>query len=174
MVEEQEQKLKLDLGCGNNKREGFTGVDIINFKGVDIVADLRELWQWADNSVDEVCCVHTLEHFTWPERVHFLNELYRVLKVGSKAEIITPHWSHACFYGDPSHQAPISEWYVFYLNEEWRKTNAPHTKYTCNFDWVIGGSWDEWLNTRNVEFRQYAMNRNVNSWRDLMISLIKK
>ena len=31
---------------------------------------------------------HMLEHLEWPERVHFFNELGRVLKQGGKATII--------------------------------------------------------------------------------------
>jgi hypothetical protein len=39
-------KLKLDLGCGKNKKPGFLGVDSRKFDGVDWVADLRaEKWE---------------------------------------------------------------------------------------------------------------------------------
>lgn len=34
--------IKLDIGCGKNKRAGFIGVDIYDFEGVDIVADVRK------------------------------------------------------------------------------------------------------------------------------------
>jgi SAM-dependent methyltransferase len=166
--------LRLDLGCGTRKREGFTGVDIRDFKGVDVVADLTKKWPWPNGSVAEVNCSHTVEHLEWPERVHFFNELGRVLLPGATAQITTPHWSHACYYGDPTHKAPLSEWYAFYLNKEWRDREAPHAPYTCNFDWVFGGSWDPWLETRNQEFRMFAMNRHVNSWRDLIVTLTKR
>src|SRR5882724_1905776 len=75
--------IKLDLGCGKNKREGFLGVDRRKFPGVDAVADLTEK-QWAfdvdfldkyfpidddsdtslslpDSSVTEAHCSHFLE-----------------------------------------------------------------------------------------------------------------
>jgi len=170
----EETSLKLDLGCGINKRVGFVGIDILSLPGVDQVVDLTKKWPWKDGTVDEVNCSHTVEHFTWPERVHFFNELYRVLCPKGVATITTPHWSHACFYGDPTHKAPLSEWYAFYLNKEWRKTQAPHAPYTCDFDWTFAGSWDPWLESKNQEFKQYAMNRNVNSWRDLIVTLTKK
>jgi SAM-dependent methyltransferase len=166
--------MKLDLGCGISKRDGFIGVDIKKFPGVDIVADLTKPWPWEDSSIDEVHCSHTVEHFTWDERVHFFNELYRVLKDKGTALILTPHWSHACFYGDPCHKAPLSEWYALYLNKEWRSTQAPHVPYTCDFDWSYAGSWDPWLEPKNSEFKNFAMNRYNNSWRDLIVTLTKR
>jgi predicted SAM-dependent methyltransferase len=83
---EENKLLKLDLGCGKNKINAeFTGVDCIDFPGVDVVANLAEkkkgkfiLWPWADNSVDEVHCSHFVEHLEPDERIHFANELYRV------------------------------------------------------------------------------------------------
>lgn len=170
---EEAKPLRLDLGCGKNKREGFIGVDSRDF-GQDMTHDLTTKWPWEDESVEEVYSSHFVEHLTWPERVHFFNELYRVLKKGSKATIITPHWSHACFYGDPTHKAPMSEWYVNYLNKGWRDINAPHVDYTCDFDFVTGGSADPRLTVRNQEFQQFASENYVNSVRDLWITLTKR
>lgn len=168
--------LKLDLGCGTRKQEGFEGIDIIGFKGVDRCVDLRQTpWPWEDGSVDEVFSSHFVEHLTGLERVTFFNELYRVLKVGAKATIITPNWSHACAYGDPTHQwPPISEWYLLYLNKAWREREAPHAPYTCDFDFVTGIGFDQWLLTRNDEFKMFAAARYVNSQRDLHANLTKR
>lgn len=44
--------LKLDLGCGPNKRAGFLGVDRIAFPGVDARSDLsRRTWFFAEGSL---------------------------------------------------------------------------------------------------------------------------
>jgi hypothetical protein len=108
------------------------------------------------------------------------------MKVGATAQIITPHWSNACAYGDPTHQwPPMSEWYAFYLNKLWREggkdangniqpANAPHAAYTCDFDYVIAGSWDQRLVGRNPEFVQSSMNQQINAWRDLIITITKR
>lgn len=93
VVKEAEKlPLKLDLGCGRNKQQGFIGIDQYDMEGVDLVIDLREdVWyvdtykdeailerlvgesvpgsdelayKFADNSVDEVYCSHFLEHLT--------------------------------------------------------------------------------------------------------------
>ncbi len=105
----------------------------------------------------------------------FFNELYRVMKPGGKALIITPDWSHACAYGDPTHKwPPLSSWYALYLNKGWRDVNAPHAPYTCDFDWSHGASWDDWLTVRNDEFKAFAMQRYINSVRDLHINLVRR
>lgn len=55
-------ELKLDLGCGQNPREGFEGVDLYGEKAKHRVDLFRFPWPWADNSVDEINCSHFLEH----------------------------------------------------------------------------------------------------------------
>lgn len=174
--------LRLDLGCGKNKIKDevnpWTGVDSINFDGVDIVKDLREKWDWEDNSVDEVHCSHFLEHLTGEQRIHFFNELYRVLKPGSQARIITPHWSHERAYGDPTHQwPPVCSWTYFYLQKSWREVNAPHAGYTCDFDYVLAGTHDpndQWVAFRNMETKMVMMSRNINTVTDLIATITKK
>jgi len=44
--------IKLDIGCGKNKKEGFIGIDIYDFPGVDIVADVRRK-TWLATQVPE-------------------------------------------------------------------------------------------------------------------------
>lgn len=167
--------IKLDLGCGTRKQPGFVGVDAIDFVGVDEVRDLRQPWPWKDGSVDEVFSSHFVEHLTGPERVHFFNELYRVLKVGGKATVIVPHWSNACAYGDPTHAwPPMSEWFALYLDKGWRAVNAPHAGYVCDFEYVIGFAFDERVMAFNDERRTYALTHAVNAARDMHATLTKR
>lgn len=168
--------IRLDIGCGKAKKPGFIGVDSIKFDGVDVVHDIRTKWPWEDSSVDEVHCSHVLEHLTnfndkW-ERVHFFNELYRVLKpgkrengqiVGGKATIIFPHWASQRYYGDPTHKEPFSEFGFYYLDKNWRAVNAPHDDgdhpwaYNCDLECTWGYSTHQALATKNVEYQQHAM-----------------
>jgi len=164
----------IDIGCGKVPREGFIGIDSIDF-GQKHVLDVRKGLPFKPNSVDEVYSSHFVEHLTGAERIKFFNELYRVMKVGAVATIITPNWSHACAYGDPTHQwPPMSPWYPLYLNKEWRSTQAPHVAFTCNFDHTVAGSWDASLESRNPEYKQVAMQSQVNAWRDLIVTLTRK
>lgn len=166
---------RIDIGCGPRKRDGFYGVDIRAIDGVDEVVDIRGEWPWPNNSVDEVHSSHFLEHLDGTERIHFFNELYRVMKPGALASIITPDWSHDCAYGDPTHKwPPLSRWYPLYLFKEWRDREAPHVGYKCDFDYVVGGSTDPVLETKNMEYRMFATQFYNNSLRDLCVTLTKR
>lgn len=177
-VPEPETPLNLDLGCGKNKAQGFTGVDSIKFEGVDLVHDLTKPWPWGNESVSEVHSSHFLEHLTGSQRIHFFNELYRVMKVGSQARIICPNWSHERAYGDPTHQwPPVSSWTFFYLLKAWRDGNAPHVGYTCDFDHVIVGTHDpndQYVNMRNMETKVILMSRGINTTTDIIATLTKR
>lgn len=177
--------LKLDLGCGTQKREGFTGVDRLPFGGkVDVVHDLgHHTWPWPDNSVDEVVCSHMIEHLTWTERVFFFNELYRVMKPGAKGTISLPHWCSNRYYGDPTHQAPFSEMAWLYMNKAWRKVQAPHTDselapgplaYNCDFEVAYGYSIAPWMVGRDQKFQEFALGAYKEAAQDMTATLIKK
>jgi SAM-dependent methyltransferase len=169
--------VKVDIGCGPNKKEGFVGVDVIAFEGVDIVMDAgKDKWPWEDGSVDEVNCCHVVEHFNAEQRVHFVNELYRVLKVKGTALIVTPHWASLRAYGDLTHQwPPVSEMWFYYLNKEWRDKQAPHsTMYNCDFDATWGYVVDDAIKSRNQEYQQYAAQWFKNALTDMIATLTKR
>lgn len=174
----QMEVTKLDIGCGTNKLEGYTGMDVIAFDGVDIVHDARVTpWPIADGCVEEVHCSHFLEHLTGNERIPFFNELYRVLKVGGQARIITPHWSHERAYGDPTHCfPPVCSWTYFYLDKVWRAINAPHAGFDCHFGYVLTGTHDPndtWVAARSMDVKQVLMTRNINTCTDLIAVITK-
>lgn len=57
------KELKLDLACGDHKREGFTGIDIAETESVDHVLDLRVFpWPIESESAEEINCSHYIEH----------------------------------------------------------------------------------------------------------------
>jgi hypothetical protein len=180
------EPIRIDLGAGPNKKAGFLGVDSIAFPGVDVVLNIgSDPWPWEDGSVEEAHSSHTIEHLTnfggkW-ERVHFFNELYRVLKPEGKCTLIFPHWNSSRFYGDPTHKEPISEWFAYYLSKDWRKTNAPHTDkehnpngYSCHFEVSWGNAEHPALATRNAEYRAYATSWYKEAILDLHCQLIKR
>lgn len=181
------QPLKLDFGCGPNKREGFLGVDRYAFDGkVDHVMDVcAGAWPWETSSVDEVWSSHFVEHLDQVERCHFFNELWRVLKPGAQATIVVPHWSNARAYGDPTHKWPaISEWFFLYLNKPWRDANAPHADkanwplgYDCNFDGgavtTVDPNHPE-LKGKHVDVQNYATRNFINVNVDAYATLTAK
>ena len=168
--------MKLDLGCGPNKREGYIGVDCIAFPGVDVVTDLTKPWPWADNTVDEIVCSHMVEHLDAEERIHFVNEMSRVMKVGAKATIITPAPFSERALGDLSHKwPPVSSFWYFYLDANWRTAQAPHEqRYNCNFETTWGYVMHPELSTRNQEFQQFAVTFYKEAAQDIVATLTKR
>lgn len=180
--------LKIDLGCGTNKRTDgkWIGVDVLKFEGVDIVLDLgKKKWPWPDGSVDEVHASHFVEHLEAMERVHFVNELYRVLKpavwnegrlVQGFATIIVPHWASQRAYGDVTHSwPPVSEFWFYYLDKDWRAVNAPHNNfYKCNLQVQWGYNMHPEIAARNVEFQQYEMKWGKEACSDIIANFYRK
>lgn len=168
--------IKIDIGCGKNKRQGFVGVDSIAFEGVDVVLNIgKDVWPWEDGSVEEINCSHVAEHLKPDERVHMVNEMYRVLKLKGTALIITPHWSSTRAYGDLTHQwPPVSEFWYLYLNKGWREINAPHNQdYKCDFDNTHGHAVNPALSGRNQEYQQFALTWYKEAASDLYATIIK-
>lgn len=174
--------MRLDMGCGKNKKEGFIGCDQYAMEGVDKVFNIgQEAWPFDNDSVDEINASHFIEHLTQKERSHFMNEAYRVMKAGAKAVIVTPHWASNRAYGDITHQWPaVSEMFFYYLKQEWRDTQAPHTDikwnkdgFNCDFDATWGYSFGGELQTRNAEYVQFALQNYKEAAQDLFATLIK-
>lgn len=110
--------IKIDVGCGNNKAPGFIGVDYRRVPGVDIVQDL-ELFPWPipDNCGTLIMCAHVVEHIN-PSKLGFINfmdECWRILKVGGQMMISTPYAGSRGYFSDPTHVNPctIETWGYF-------------------------------------------------------------
>lgn len=169
--------VKLDFGSGPNKRQGFLGVDKTPFIGVDQVVDLTQIpWPWADESVEEAHASHFVEHLTGPQRIAFVNELWRVLVPGGKCTIIVPAWSSCRAYGDLTHQwPPVSEFWFYYLNENWRAVQAPHNDfYTCNFSVTSGNTFGQDIAVWSQERQQFALHYYKEAAQDLIGTLTKE
>ena len=97
--------MKLNLGCGDTPMAGWVNVDLFPGPGVQIV-DLRERWPWPDSSVDAVRAWHVFEHL--PDRVHTMNELWRVMVPAAVAEIQVPTVDGVAAFSSPTH---VSYWH---------------------------------------------------------------
>jgi len=128
--------LRVDLGAGQNKREGFLGLD--RAPVTDIQHDLLDTpWPFADESVDELMASHVLEHFWGEEQVKILEEAYRVLKWDAGIMIIVPWWNSARMWQDPTHKAPFPAEKAYYFNKQWRDANKlDHYGIRADFDLV--------------------------------------
>jgi predicted SAM-dependent methyltransferase len=95
--------MRLNLGACDRRIDGFISVDIA--EPADQLTDLSWPWPWADSSIEEVRAHDVIEHIA--DRIHFMNELHRVLKPGARATIETPNASKgAGYFQDPTHKSP--------------------------------------------------------------------
>lgn len=96
--------MKLDIACGGNKQSGFTGIDIRNLEGVDIVHDL-ELFPWPIKSGIVVTAIasHYIEHIKPWFSIDFMNEVWRILVTGGTFCAVTPYPGSRGFWQDPTH-----------------------------------------------------------------------
>ena len=84
------EPIKLNLGCGTEKTEGWTGIDIKDM-GDNIIWDLREGIPFPDESVEEVYSCHFLEHMDDDDSMELFREILRVLKKGKITRHRLPH-----------------------------------------------------------------------------------
>lgn len=173
----QEDAIKrLDLACGNNKHEGFLGVDIaLAGTQADIICDLEKYpWPFEDNSIEEIFCSHYIEHTS--DLIAFMNEVYRILKVGAKITIIAPYYSSVRCWQDPTHKRAISEMTFVYFTKEYLEHNGLE-HYPIHADFIQENvSYDI-----EKEFRgfpkddlEFAMRHFWNVIADIKVVLCKK
>lgn len=99
------KEIMLDIGCGWNKRDGYLGVDIDKYDGVDIQQDLRfTKLPFEDGQVEHVYSSHFLEHLDFHENIFLFNEIWRILKPEKIFEIIVPHGMSYAGMVDLSHK----------------------------------------------------------------------
>jgi Tfp pilus assembly protein PilF len=110
-VSDDAGKLKLNLGCGMHKREGYVNVDQSPVCQPDVVLDLeRTPWPWPDDAVDAVQLIHVLEHLGQQPHVFLaiMKELWRVCGDGATIHIEVPHPRSDEFLGDPTHVRAVT------------------------------------------------------------------
>ena len=99
--------LRIDLGCGIWKPEGFIGVDIYPAVNVDVVANLNRRFPFSDNSADVIRAHDVVEHLD--NRIHTMNELWRVSKPNALIDIRVPSTDGRGAFQDPTH---VSFWNI--------------------------------------------------------------
>lgn len=91
--------MRLNLGCGDDIREGYTNVDFRKTHSIVEVVDLSKFpWPFRDGTADEILMLDFLEHFPYRDTRKILLECYRVLSLAGTVVIQVPdgrHLTHA-------------------------------------------------------------------------------
>ncbi len=97
--------MKLNLGCGDDVREGYTNVDFRETHPSVMQVDLSRFpWPFEDGSADEILMLDFLEHFPYAQTKSILLECFRVLKPTGTVVIQVPdggHLTHALNQSGP-------------------------------------------------------------------------
>ena len=122
---------KLNLGCGNDIREGYLNVDISPHKGVDIVADLNETpYPIKDDTYDKIIAFFILEHLKDTEKC--LKEWHRILKPGGKLIIKVPYDSSYSAWANFQHKTCFNL-HTFRMFAKNTKKTAKTNEYGLEF-----------------------------------------
>lgn len=113
--------MRLNLGCSTTLEPNYVNVDIC--PPCDVQADLRERWPWPDNSVVHIRAHDIFEHL--PDKIHTLNETWRVLKPGGILELVVPTTDGRGAFQDPTHCSYWNPNSLFYLEH----TNPHNTRF---------------------------------------------
>ncbi len=113
--------IRLDIGCGANKQPGYAGIDIRPLPNVDIVHDVElQPWPLPDECVLQAVCHHVVEHIN-PHKfgfINFMDEVWRVMKVGGQLAISCPHGYSPGYLQDPTHCNALNETTWSYFDPE--------------------------------------------------------
>ena len=116
--------MKLNIGSGFKKVEGFTNIDsmsCVDNSGVeytDIILDIeKQRLPFEDNSVDEIYCYEVLEHIGFekdnPDKqealIFVMNEMHRVLKEDGILKGKVPSEGGEGAMRDPTHKRMFLE-----------------------------------------------------------------
>lgn len=115
---------KLNLGCGEDKKEGYINCDLSQEVNPDMCFDLNNGIPLKDNSVEEVFMSHVLEHFHEPLKI--LKEVYRVCKNKAIVKIKVPYFSSESAFSMMDH-------YSFFT---WTSFDALEKGHACHWQSV--------------------------------------
>lgn len=110
---------KLNLGAGEDRREGYVNIDWNELANPDVRHDLNIVpYPFSDNTFDEIYASHILEHLDKPFVV--MKELHRLLKPGGHLIIKVPHFSRGFTHAEHSHGFDVS--FPLYFNKNFTKS----------------------------------------------------
>jgi hypothetical protein len=121
--------MRLYLGAGLKRLDGYLHVDISACEGIDVVHDLDQIpWPWEENSIQAIVAEDVVEHLEI-NLIEFCEEAWRVLAPGGELFVRTPHHLGDSSWIDPTHRWHLNEQSFQYLDPEtyWGQTYPHYT-----------------------------------------------
>ena len=111
-------EMKINLGCGMDKQEGYINIDNRPEMEPDIIADILDM-PFENDSVDEVRAFDVLEHIAIGSTIPAINEIFRVLKHDGIFQHHTPSTDGRGAFQDPTHVSfwNANSWFYFTDNK---------------------------------------------------------
>lgn len=127
------EPLKLHIGCGPQRLDGFVNCDESPSSATDVLFDCTKRWPFPDNSASIVYSSHTLEHLT--DFKGFFREAWRVLREDGSLQIRVPYGDHRSAWWDIEHRRPWHAETFCFLQPGYREAtgNAQHAGWTHFF-----------------------------------------
>ena len=98
--------MHLNIGCGNKILDNYLNIDKYPIDSSVMFGDLDSGIDLKDNCASAILLDNVIEHVASIE--HALGEIYRLLKPNAEVTIITPHFSSASSWQDPTHRHHLS------------------------------------------------------------------
>ncbi len=93
---------RLNIGSGNDKKEGYCNLDISPDVNPDVVCDITDYIPFRDDTFDEVLCNNVLTQILFPDKfLQVMNDLWRITKPNGHIYIRVPNAEHICSWQDP-------------------------------------------------------------------------
>lgn len=148
-MEEHQNKIFIDIGCGLAPEPGYIGFDIKRTSKASIIGLLPHL-PFKENSVDGFRARHVLEHFFSDNIFDILREAARCLKPDGEFLVIVPHGTnplasqidHKSYW---SYNSPLTitkdglhdEWLGGTFRLDYRKLCWMKQDYRGRFPWLV-------------------------------------
>lgn len=108
---------KLNLGCGEFKKDGYVNVDFHSALEPDVRHDLNEFpYPFSDNEFEVIEADHVLEHLNDVFKV--MGELHRISKNRALIIIRVPHFSRG--FTHPQHQRGFDVSFPYYFDPSFK------------------------------------------------------
>ncbi|MCI0532587.1 class I SAM-dependent methyltransferase [bacterium] len=115
----EEKKQKLNVGCGESKKDGYINLDFSELVKPDVKHDLNRFpYPFKDDTFDIIEVFHVLEHLDRP--FDCMREFHRIMKHGGTLHVKVPHFSRGFTHAEHAHGFDVT--FPLYFNPEFTKS----------------------------------------------------